>query len=285
MRISVLLFILLLSKWSVLSQQTIKLWDQPFIPKKMKQVEMLAFQAVNNNHNVGIIICPGGSYCYLGIKKEGVQVANWLQQNGITAFVLQYRTSMRNNHHPAMIQDLQRAIQYLKENHAVYQIDTCKIGVMGFSAGGHLASTSATYFQKNFMQDLGIEARVSLRPDFVAMIYPVVSMTDSLAHIRSRRNLLGKHSTFEQQQMMSLELNVHDNMPPVFLIHCTKDKTVDYRNSVYYHKALIRYDIPCDFTLYDEKGHGFGIDPQSSHAPSWINNFIPWLQKINIIHE
>jgi acetyl esterase/lipase len=117
------------------------------------------------------------------------------------------------------------------------------------------------------------------------MIYPVVSMTDSIAHRKSRRNLLGHRYSSEIQRKMSLEQNVHNGMPPVFLVHCKKDKTVDYRNALYYNKALIDYDVTCDFTLYDERGHGFGIDPQSFHAPSWINNFIPWLRKIKMIDK
>jgi len=151
---------------------------------------------------------------------------------------------------------------------------------MGFSAGGHLAGIAATYYQTNFMDDLGIEPKTSLRPDFVAMIYPVVSMTDSLAHKRSRRNLIGKRHSPELKNMMSLEQNVHEGLPPVYLIHCKKDKTVDYRNALYYNDALIREGIPCEFTLYDDCGHGFGINPNRRHAPFWINNFIRWLDQL-----
>ena len=246
----------------------------------MKQAEMVCFIAENNSSGIAVIICPGGSYRYLGMKKEGIRVAEWLQENGISAFVLRYRTGSGNNRHPAMIQDLQRAIQLVRENHDTWRIDTGKIGVMGFSAGGHLAGTAATYYRTNFMEPLGIEPTVSLRPDFAAMIYPVVSMTDSIAHKKSRRNLLGAHFSPELQNRMSLELNVHNDMPPVFMIHCTKDKTVDYRNALYYHGKLAQKDVPCNFITYYEAGHGFGINPNSSHAPSWINSFIPWLHSI-----
>ena len=184
-----------------------------------------------------------------------------------------------------MIQDLQRSIQLIKENYAIYQIDTCKVGVLGFSAGGHLAGTAATYYDINFMIDLGIQPNVSLRPDFIAMIYPVVSMTDSIAHKKSRRNLLGNRFSPELKNMMSLEQNVHVDMPPVFIIHCKHDKTVDYRNALYYSNILTQKGVPMDFTLYDEKGHGFGINPNSKRASSWINNFMPWLRKINIIDD
>jgi acetyl esterase/lipase len=284
MRISSLfLLFLFLFNYPLASQTTVKIWDNEIATKKMKQASMVAFIAENNPDGLSVIICPGGSYCYLGTKKEGLKVAKWFQDNGISAFVLRYRVAMRKNKYPAMIQDLQRGIQLVKENYAMYCIDTCKVGVLGFSAGGHLAGTAATFFDTNYMEELGIEPTVSLRPDFAAMIYPVVSMTDSLSHKRSRRNLLGKHYSTELKHMMSLELNVHDQMPPVFMIHCKKDKTVDYRNSSNYNLALRNKGVRCDFTLYDEKGHGFGINPDSPKAPSWINNFLPWLRDIGMI--
>jgi len=251
----------------------------------MKQAEMLTFIAENNHDGVAVIICPGGSYRYLGIKTEGLKVAKWFQDNGISAFVLRYRVGIRNNRHPAMIQDLQQGIQLVKDNYSIYCIDTCKVGVIGFSAGGHLAGTAATYYDFNFREEFGIQANVSLRPDFVAMIYPVVSMTDSFTHKKSRRNLLGRSYSPELRHKMSLELNVHAQMPPVFMIHCKKDKTVDYRNAVNYHLALVNKGVRCDFTLYDEKGHGFGINPDSKKASSWINNFLPWLRDIQIIEQ
>jgi len=262
------------------SQQTIRIWDEKAATKKMKQVRLTPFIAENNSTGIAVIICPGGSYRYLGTKIEGSRVAEWLQKNDISSFVLHYRTGSSKNRHPVMIQDLQRAIQVVRENHATYRIDAEKVGVMGFSAGGHLAGIAAIYHQTNFMEELGIAPTVSLRPDFVAMIYPVVSMTDSIAHKKSRRNLLGTRYTTEMRHMMSLELNVHNDMSPVFMIHCTKDKTVDYRNALYYYEALTQQGIPCDFTLYEESGHGFGINSNSANAPSWINRFIPWLYQV-----
>jgi acetyl esterase/lipase len=219
------------------------------------------------------------------MSTEGKQVAKWLQENGITAFVLRYR--LANNRHPAMIQDLQRAIQMVREHAADYGINPRKLGVMGFSAGGHLAGTAATYFDQCFMDILNIQPTVSMRPDFVAMIYPVVSMTDSIGHRKSRRNLLGWHADEQLKNMLSLELHVRQDMPPVFLVQCRKDKTVDYRNTWYYRQVLDASGITCDYTLYDEKGHGFGINPKLGHgdAPTWNLKFIPWLEKIGIIEN
>jgi acetyl esterase/lipase len=249
----------------------------------MKRSELIAFLAEENPSGASVIICPGGSYCYLGIRNEGFKVAEWFQKKGISAFVLRYRIGVKKNRHPAMIQDLQRAIQLVKENQVAYGIDSSRVGVVGFSAGGHLAGTAATYYHINFMEELDVKPDVSLRPGFVALIYPVVSMTDSIGHKKSRRNLLGKNYTPELKKMMSLEQNTHPHMPPVFMIHCTKDQTVDYRNALYYKEALEKTGVEHNFTLYDEKGHGFGIDPESARAPSWINQFIPWLRDIRMI--
>lgn len=269
------------------AQTTIKLWEgYHAATRKMLYSEITAYIAQKKTSGTAVIICPGGSYRYLGMNVEGEKIAKWLQDNGISAFVLRYRVGRYNNHHPAMIQDLQRAIQLVKENHLMYNIDSTKVGVMGFSAGGHLAGTAATYYHKNYMETLGVTPSVSLRPDFAVMIYPVVSMMDSIAHNKSRANLLGRRCTAENKKKMSLELNVHSDMPPVFLMHCRYDKTVDYRNAFYYQKALKEKDVPCNFLLYDEKGHGFGMNPESRSrkAPAWINQLIPWLKDMEMMY-
>jgi acetyl esterase/lipase len=170
---------------------------------------------------------------------------------------------MRGNHHPAMFQDLERAMQLVKENSKEYGINPDKIGVMGFSAGGHLAGMAAIYS----------------KPHFAAMIYPVVSMENSICHKRSRRNLLGRRCSEELKQEMSLEKNVHPDTPPIFLMHCTGDKKVDYRNSVIFDKALTENNIKHKFLLFDEKGHGghgFGIRPNGK-ATGWIDTFLEWV--------
>jgi acetyl esterase/lipase len=265
-----------------LSAQTIKIWDGTAMTCKQQHSEYTVHRTANNPAGIAVIVCPGGSYSYLGMDKEGHEIAEWLNKCGITAFVLRYRIGWRGNHHPAMIQDLQRTIQLVKEKSAEYGINPDKVGVMGFSAGGHLAGVAATYSDINFMEDLGVQTKVSLRPDFVAMIYPVVSMTDSIAHKRSRRALLTKHYTLELQQMMSLEQNAHKDMPPMFIVQCRKDRTVDYRNALYYQQALAKAGVACDFTLYEEGGHGFGINPnrRAGEAAKWNEKFIPWLQQI-----
>jgi len=282
-RFTVFIFLLIFAGWSLLAQETIQIWgDTPSCPK-MNRSKLNVFKAPENPSGISVIICPGGSYRLLAKKTEGIEVAQWLNDNNITAFVLFYRVGQFGNRHPAMIQDLQRAMQLVKENSQDYGIDPEKVGVMGFSAGGHLAGTAATYFDINFMEESGITPNVSLRPAFATMIYPVISMiNDSVVHKRSRRNLLSSSYQPEMAQMMSLEYHVRPDMPPIFLIHCIGDKTVDYRNAEKYSKALKEKNIPHFYKLYNEPGHGFGINPNKGkgnvEAPLWTQTFIPWLE-------
>ena len=251
-----------------LAQKTIKLWgDGENVTGKQKWSKLTVFLPENSDSSgISVIICPGGSYFWLDMDNEGYSVAKYINKHGVTAFVLKYRTAMRNNHHPAMIEDVQRAMQLVKENAAAYKINPEKIGVMGFSAGGHLAGTAAVYD----------------KPYFAAMIYPVVSMEDSICHKKSRKNLLGKNYSPELAKMMSLEQNVRPDMPPIFIVHCIGDKTVDYRNSVALDKALKENNVKSLFLLFDENGHGghgFGIRPNGK-ATGWIDEFLKWLRTI-----
>jgi len=281
MKNSIVVFvcIILISCLSASAQKTIKIWGNKPLSSKMKRSELVVFKAKDNPSGISVIVCPGGSYCYLGRKVEGTEVAKWLNKNNITAFVLYYRVGMYGNHHPAMIQDLQRTIQLVKENSVAYHIDPDKVGVMGFSAGGHLAGTAGTYFNINFLEELGITPKVSLRPAFTTMIYPVVSMAnDSIVHKKSRRFLLSKIYTAELAQMLSLENNVHPDMPPVFLIQCVRDKTVDYRNAENCTVALKEKKVSHFYKLYNDSGHGFGIKKKSGEAENWIHLFLHWLE-------
>ncbi|MDR1654162.1 MAG: alpha/beta hydrolase [Prevotellaceae bacterium] len=289
------LFLLSAMFFSGFSQQKIKLWqDNPAFRQKWSELAVFLPEKPDSS-GVSVIICPGGSYVYLDMKNEGYSVAKYLNSKGITAFVLKYRTAWQNNHHPAMIEDLQRAMEIVKNNAETYKIDPEKVGVMGFSAGGHLAGMAAEYFDKQYSasqyQTVSNENLVSgeqkdslntdvpntaYKPCFAAMIYPVVSMEDSICHKKSRKNLLGKKYSPELAKQMSLEQNVRPDMPPVFLLHCTGDKTVDYRNSVLLDKALTAQNVPHKFLLLAENGHGFGIKPKGK-ATGWIEVFLEWL--------
>lgn len=273
---------ILLSGYTALAAQPVKIWKNlPSATRNLKRSELTVyFPDKEKSTGISVILCPGGSYHHLGLRGESHKVAKFLQGEGIAAFVLRYRVSMYGNRHPAMIQDLQRAIMLVKEMCSERSLDPDKVGVMGFSAGGHLAGVAATYPDSNAMAPLGVTPQASLRPAFVAMIYPVVTMQqEALGHRRSRRNLLGRRNrTSEMERYMSLEQQVQPNMPPVFLLHCKDDKTVDYRNSLRYYEALAEKNVPCKLLLYERSGHGFGIAPKDE-AAGWHHEFVTWTKE------
>jgi acetyl esterase/lipase len=281
LRISLLCFFLLFF-CTPLSAQTIKLWEgiTP-ITCKQKRSELIAYlPEKEKSTGISVILCPGGSYYHLGLRGEGRAVAKYLQREGIAAFVLRYCVGMYGNKHPAMIQDLQRAIALVREMCKEHGLDSGKVGVMGFSAGGHLAGVAGAYFDTNFMASLGVAPQASLKPAFVAMIYPVVTMQqEEIVHKRSRRNLLGRNRTTEMERYMSLEQQVRPDMPPVFLLHCKDDKTVDYRNSLRYYEALLEKNVSCKLLLYEQSGHGFGIAPKGE-AAGWQHEFVQWVKSV-----
>ena len=243
-----------------------------------------------------VIVCPGGSYYWLDVEHEGVMVAEWLRDQGIPAFLLQYRTAgwfdfvfwsrplFGGNQHPDMIADLQRSIQLVRENWGELGIDPRMVGAMGFSAGGHLVMSSAELYGTDFLAPLGIETTVSLRPDFVAPIYPVVTLEQDCVHARSRRGLLGerRENDARMRDSLSLEKHVRPDGPPVFLLNCVDDPTVDYRNSNLLDSALTANKVPHLFVQYKIGGHGFGADPAkfSEETKQWQATFLQWLNEL-----
>ncbi len=241
-----------------------------------------------------IIVCPGGSYCWHDYEAEGIRVAEWLRDNGIAAFVLKYRVQgivpyithsrliSRGHRHPDALCDIQRAIQYLREHADSFHIDPSRLGAMGFSAGGHLVMSAAAYAATDFLVPLGITHSVSLRPDFVAPIYPVVTMQPPYVHKRSRRALLGEYGKRRQamRDSMSLEMHVPADCPPVFLLNCVDDPIVQWQNSVLLDSALTARGIPHLYTQYRVGGHGFGGDSRkfSAETAHWQPTFLAWLQ-------
>jgi acetyl esterase/lipase len=284
----ILLFFVFIVGLSVSAQKAIRIWDGTNMTHKQKRSNLYVFLPEKPNiSGASVIICPGGSYAHLyGIKWEGFEVAEWLNSNGITAFVLQYRVGKNGNHHPAMIQDIQRALQLVKENSEEYGIDPDKVGVMGFSAGGHLSLMAGAFYNENYLNELGIKSNVDLKPAFVVPVYPVVSMQDSIAHARSRKNLLGKKFGQEEKNKFSMELQITKNIPPVFLVTTKDDPVVDYKNSLVLNDALKKEEIRYEFLLYETGGHGFGMNQKKGgEAASWNKYFIGWLNEIGILKD
>lgn len=266
--------------------QVYKIWGDTHIPNNRIVAPSLTTFAIDDarNTHVAVIICPGGSYHHLGMNQEGYEVAKWFQSRGINAFVLRYRVRFWGYHHPAMIEDMQRSIQFVKENAKNWDIDTSKVGLIGFSAGGHLVATAGTMFKENYLIPHGITPKVSLRPNFVVAVYPVISMQDSIAHKRSRKNLLGPNFTREQIDKMSLEKQVSHDDPPMMIVVAKDDPVVDWRNGYYFYKSLQNAGVASKLLLNEKGGHGFGIDPKrGGQAALWNVECIKWLHEINVL--
>jgi len=230
--------------------------------------------SVNEKH-AAIIICPGGGYARLAATHEGVDVAKVFNDWGITAFVLKYRLpddTIMIDRSIGPLQDAQRAIQIVRENAAKWNIDPDKIGIMGFSAGGHLASTASTHFNKPVIENPN---NISLRPDFSVLLYPVISFTDSLAHVGSRTNLIGKGT--EKIIEYSNELQVTAQTPPAFLVHAGDDKTVKVENSIRYYLSLLKNNVTAEMHIYPKGGHGFGMNNKTTND-KWMDRLKNWLQ-------
>lgn len=262
------------------------LWKEVPSMKHQNKTQLYVYLAPDSiNTGVCVIVCPGGSYSHLmGIKTEGYGVAEWLNSQGINAFVLRYRVGMYGYHHPAMIQDVQRAIQYVRDHAQEFRVNPNKLGTMGFSAGGHLVTMSGAFYKENYLTPLGVESSAGLRPNFVVPVYPVVSMQDSIAHQRSRKNLLSNRYTKQQQDQFSMELQMRQDMPPTFLVTAKDDPVVMYQNSVCLDRALSAAGVPHVFLLYDTGGHGYGMDENlAGETAKWRFKFVQWLRDIRIL--
>lgn len=264
--------------------KTIYLWRNVKGMEKQPSV-MYMHEPKENKTKTAVIVCPGGSYHHLGLYNEGYCSAKWFSENGITAFMLKYRSNESLYNHPAMLEDIQRAIQIVRENADEYGIDASKVGVIGYSAGGHLVTMAGEFGERfNELEKLGIETVVSLRPDFVMPIYPVVSMQDDISHKWSRRSLLGKNQTQERKDLFSMELQVPDNMPPTYIVVCKDDNVVDYNNSLRLYDALLAKNIQnCELHVYEWGKHGFGmLNGPFMKEFKWNEPLLEWIKKIGM---
>lgn len=224
-----------------------------------------------------VIICPGGAYWGLAIDHEGAQVAKWLNCLGISAFVLKYRlpdNSIMENKSVGPMQDGQKAIRMVRSHAKDWGIDPHKIGIMGFSAGGHLASTLSTHFNEKVYQPEDI---TNARPDFSLLIYPVISMDSTITHWGSRVNLLGGAPSPEQVKHFSNELQVSSETPPAFMVHSLDDNAVPVQNSINYALAMHKFNIPCELHLYQTGGHGYGMGKSTNTESTWPEACRKWL--------
>ena len=287
--------LLLLFFGQAFAQESISLWDGYKVPYG-KQVTLTPFLAENNKTGLAVIVCPGGSYFWLDEETEGDGVAQWLQSNGISAFVLRYRAAgfgsffwhhrviFRGKQYPDMITDAQRALQWVREHAEEYKIDPNKVGMMGFSAGGHLVMSAACFKENNYLTANGIETEVSLEPTFVAPIYPVVTMREPYVHKRSRRALLSEQRQHNSTMIDSLSLECHipADCPPVFIVNCIDDPIVEYHNSMLLDSALTANKVNHRYIQYQTGGHGFGASEEKGTAEcrQWKQEFLNWIKEI-----
>jgi acetyl esterase/lipase len=225
-----------------------------------------------------IVICPGGGYRGTSIDLEGIAVAKALNTVGIAAFVLKYRIPNDTtciDKSLAPLQDAQHALRLVRQNAVKWQVNPSKVGIMGFSAGGHLAATAATHFSRN--ADPSVLDTTNVRPDFVVLGYPVINLSDSLMHKGSRDNLLGKTPSAEQIALYSNDLQVTAKSPPTFLVHAADDKTVKVENSIAYYMACLKKGIPVEMHLYPKGGHGFGLN-NTTTEDKWFDRLLNWLK-------
>ncbi|MEJ8841460.1 alpha/beta hydrolase [Lacibacter sp. H375] len=233
-----------------------------------------------NPNGMSVIICPGGGYGILAFDKEGTRVAEEMNKWGITAFVLKYRlpddtTNIDRSTAPLM--DAQQAVRLVRSKATEWGLKKNKIGIMGFSAGGHVASTAATHFNRK--ADATNKDTTSVRPDFAILIYPVISFDSTITHKGSRNNLVGATASADQIKLYSNELQVTAKTPPSFLVHAGDDGAVPVENSIRYYQACIKYKVPAEMHLYPKGGHGFGMFNKTT-TDNWMERLQNWLNTL-----
>lgn len=228
-------------------------------------------------NGVAVVICPGGGYSHLAINKEGYKVAKWFNTLGITAFVLKYRLPsdlIMINKTIAPLQDAQEAMRLVRRNANKWNINSDKIGIIGFSAGGHLASTLSTHYNDKVYK---VTDLTSAKPNFSILVYPVISMKDGITHKGSKYNLLGSEVSKENILKYSNENHVDNKTPLTFLVHATDDGSVPVENSINYYMALKKNKVSAEMHIYQNGGHGFGLGLQST-SQYWPNYCENWLR-------
>ena len=269
------------SRWTP-DEETSEMKDSILIISKISRPTLSIYLPPKEKRTgTAVVICPGGGYWIAAAGHEGADVAKKFNEMGIAAFVLKYRIpndQIMINKEIGPVQDAQRAMQVVRENARKWGINKNKIGIMGFSAGGHLASTAGTHFQNTYIDN---NKGTNLRPDFMILVYPVISFNDSIGHKGSYQNLLGKNATPEKIREYSNETQVTPQTPPTFLVHA-KDDGVKVENSLVFAEALKKNGVPVDMYLYESGGHGYGMYNKSSPV-LWMDLVQQWMRTMKFI--
>jgi acetyl esterase/lipase len=258
----------------------IKLWPEGSGGQGAEKVSLFLHQPEADSANrPAIIVCPGGGYGMVVMSYEGHDIAAWFAARGFVAFVLKYRVAPHQ--HPSQMHDVQRAMRYVRANAETYKVDPQRIGVIGFSAGGHLAATAGTKIADAEPESPDAVQRVGSRPDFLILAYPVISMIDGVTHAGSRKNLLGEHPAAELVASMSLEKQVTKTTPPTFILQTDADKVVPAENAILFYSALRKAGVPAEFHSYREGPHGVGLG-RHERSKSWPGLLTDWLAGLGI---
>ena len=237
--------------------------------------------AIDRPNGTAVIIAPGGGYGLLSTEREGVQYANWLSTLGITSFVLKYR--LADFGHPVPLQDVLRAVRMVRSRAAEFKINPGRIGVMGSSAGGHLAACAGTLFNHAAGRTGAALDATDARPDFLILMYPVITMEGPSVHAGSRRNLLGENPAPDLVNLLSVERQVTAATPPTLLIHTQEDQSVPVENSLLFYQALTRAKVPAEMYLFEHGAHGMGMKPDFGTASDWPRRAEEWLRQRGLL--
>ena len=300
--ITIVLFMLILSK--IQGQQKLLLWPDGNVPNQKKSDEKEKFSETDiiRISNVqtpsieiylpsksirtgkAVVICPGGGYGILAYDWEGTDFAKLLNSKGIAAFVLKYRLPVSSSIIDpkwAPLQDAQQAFRLIRSNAKKWDINPTTIGIMGFSAGGHLASTLGTKYDKKTTADSNNPLKhLSARPNFMALIYPVITFDEKYYHGGSKNNLIGKDASVELIEEFSNNLQVNSNTPPTFLVHSADDKGVPIENSLFFYEALLKNNVSAEMHLYSNGGHGYGLGRGKGSLEDWPQLLLTWIQEL-----
>ena len=264
----------------------VTIWDTSdiVIVRNVQKPDIAVFlPSKKNSTGEAVVICPGGGYGVLAYDWEGSDIARWLNSQGIAAFVLKYRLPGSKSNivpHKSPLMDAQRALRMVRFNAAAWNIDPGKIGIMGFSAGGHLASTLSTHYDAGDPSNSDPVEQVSCRPDFSILVYPVISFTGEFQHSGSRINLIGEDADEKLVKYYSNELQVNEDTPPAILIHSDDDGAVPVENSIAYYKALRANKVSSELHIYPYGGHGYSLAIGQGHLATWPDRVIQWIRYI-----
>lgn len=249
--------------------------DQPTLIRYLAPAETATGAAV--------VVCPGGGYSMLAMDHEGHQIARWLNSFGVSAYIVTYRLGKNGYQHPIPMNDGKRAIRTVRTHATDWGIDPDRIGVLGFSAGGHLASTLGTHFDAGNAQATDSIDRANSRPDFMVLLYPVISFTEEYQHAGSRKMLLGEDADSALVASLSNETQVQEDTPPTFLVHTSEDTGVPPQNSIAFYLALHEKGIPAELHVYEKGRHGLGMGSRGSAFSSWPERCEEWMRERGVL--